>query len=177
VVCLRFLLLRAHIALEEGDVAHARELCDGARAEIGRATPTPQFLAALGAIEAMVTAAESGPESGLVMLADVLRQAVEVRCGEAITAALVDHAAELLRRMGDLTRAVRLLVAGDHWRGGHPRPMPECVQAERTEAAARATLGAGRHEAERAKGSAPTPDDALATVAEVLAGHSSAQAP
>ncbi|MET7679595.1 hypothetical protein [Streptomyces sp. NPDC005423] len=143
------LLLRAHIALEDGEIVHARALCDASRAETGRGTAPPQVLAGLGGIEAMVTAAECGPAAGLVVLADTFREAVRHRCSEALRAVLVELAADLAAGLGELPLAVRLLAAGAQWRGGCPRPALEHARAERTEAAARAVLGAERHEAEQ----------------------------
>ncbi|MFE2583876.1 BTAD domain-containing putative transcriptional regulator [Streptomyces sp. NPDC059378] len=155
------LLLRALISLTDGDFAHARELCDAARAETGRATPPPQFLAMLDALDAMVTADEQGPERALPMVADTLRVAVEMRCSEVILSALADLASDLLARLGDFARAVRLLAAADHWRGGHPRLMPERAEADRIEAAAREALGAGPYDAERTRGARLTVSDVL----------------
>ncbi|MGW3102953.1 BTAD domain-containing putative transcriptional regulator [Streptomyces sp. NPDC001100] len=155
-------LLRAHIALEDGDVVHARALCEQAREESGHGTPPPQFRAALNAIGALVTAAESGPERGLAAMADALREAVELRCAEAVTAALVDQAATMRAELGELPGAVRLFAAADAWRGGHPRPMPERARTERIEATARAELGAERYAAERARGESLTVDEVLA---------------
>ncbi|MET7489712.1 BTAD domain-containing putative transcriptional regulator [Streptomyces sp. NPDC005538] len=156
------LLLRAHIALEDGEVTRARTYCDQSRAESGRGTPPPQFRAALSAVEALVTSAESGPERGLAAMAAALRQAVELRCAEAVTAALVDQAATLLAELDELPGAVRLFAAADRLRGGHPRPMPERARTERTEATARTELGAERYAAERARGGTLTMAEALA---------------
>lgn len=46
------LLLRSHIALHEGEVAHARVLCDEVRVAAGMGTPPPQFVAALNMLDA-----------------------------------------------------------------------------------------------------------------------------
>ena len=154
-------LLRAHIALEDGDAAHARVLCEQAREESGRGTPPPQFRAALGAVDALVTAAESGPERGLVAMAGALREAVELRCAEVVTAALVDFAATLLAELGELPRAVRLFAAAERLRGGHPRPMPERARTERIQETARAALGAEGYAAECARGESLTVDEVL----------------
>ncbi|MGV9349735.1 AfsR/SARP family transcriptional regulator [Streptomyces spiralis] len=164
-------LLRAQIALDDGDVAGARTLWEAARAETERGTPPPQFEAMLGAVGALVAVGESGPEHGLPLLADALRAAVEQRCSEVVTAGLVDMAAEPLARLGDLPRAVRLLAAADRWRGGRPRPMQERVVAERVEAEARAALTADRCAAERNRGAALTVDDVLAELAQAVRTH------
>ncbi len=163
-------LLRAQIALDDGDVAGARALWEAAREETERGTPPPQFEAMLGAVGALVAAGESGPEHGLPLLADALRTAVEQRCSEVVTAGLVDMAAEPLARLGELPRALRLLAA-DHWRGGRPRPMQERVVAERIEAEARAALTADRCAAERTSGAALTVDDVLAELAQAVRAH------
>ncbi|MFB7335019.1 BTAD domain-containing putative transcriptional regulator [Streptomyces adustus] len=155
------LLLRALLSLTDGEFARARELCDAARSETGRATPPPQFLAMLDALDAMVTADERGPEHALPILAETLRVAVEMRCSEVILSALADLASDLLARLGDHTHAVRLLAAADHWRGGHPRLMPERAEADRIEAAAREALGAGAYDAERIRGARLTVSDVL----------------
>ncbi|WOX10731.1 BTAD domain-containing putative transcriptional regulator [Streptomyces sp. N50] len=156
------LMLRAHIALEDGQIARARELGDLARTESEKGTPPPQFRAALNAVAALVTAAESGPARGLELMTATLREAVEERCADAVIAMLVDQTALLCADLGELPRAVRLLAAGDHWRGGHPRPMPERAHVERTETAARTALGRERYAAERARGETLTLDEALA---------------
>ncbi|MFK4105014.1 ATP-binding protein [Streptomyces sp. NPDC019531] len=155
-------LMRAHIALEEKDTARARELVEAVREQIGQASPPPQFTVMLNSVDAMVTAEESGPEHGLPLLADTVREAIEKRCADVIVAALVDGAAALLCDLGDLPRAVRLLAAGERWRGGDPRPHPERVTVERAEALAHVGLGSVRYAAERARGAALTPQDALA---------------
>ncbi|MFJ9244083.1 BTAD domain-containing putative transcriptional regulator [Streptomyces sp. NPDC101776] len=156
------LMLRAHIALEDGEIAHARELSDRARAESEKGTPPPQFKAGLNGIAALVTAAESGPGPGLAMMTVTLREAVEQNCADALIGMLVDQAALLCAELGELPRAVRLLAVGDRWRGGHPRPMPERARVERTETTARAGLGAERYAAERARGETLTMDEVLA---------------
>ncbi|MFF3336177.1 BTAD domain-containing putative transcriptional regulator [Streptomyces sp. NPDC002888] len=165
------LLLRCQMALGDDDTALARELCDATRAETARGTPPPQFTAALGLLDAIVTAAERGPEHVLRPVADVLRQAVADRCSEAITSAIVDGAAQLLARLGDLPRAVRLHAAADRMRGGHPRPMPVHAEYERTEAAALEALGAERVAAECTRGAALTLEDVLRELAEAAREH------
>ncbi|GAA4086431.1 AfsR/SARP family transcriptional regulator [Streptomyces shaanxiensis] len=162
------LLMRAQIALDDKDTARARELCEAARVETGRATPPPQFLAMLNAVDALTVTAESGPTHGLPRLADTLRMAVENRCSDVITATLADAASELLTRLGDHPRAVRLLAASEHWRGGHPRLLPERTHAERAESAARSALGAERFTAEHTRGTALTYDAVLRDLDEAV---------
>ncbi len=168
------LLLRAQIALDEGDVAGARAQWDAACVESRRSSPPPQFEAMLRGVGACVMVAESGPEHGLPLLADALRTAVEQRCSEVVTAALVDMAAEALALLGDLPRAVRLLAAADHWRDGLPRSVPERAKADRVEAAARAALTPDRRTAERARGAALTADGVLTELAEATRTHTPA---
>ncbi|MBR8642433.1 winged helix-turn-helix domain-containing protein [Streptomyces tuirus] len=165
------LLLRAQLALEEGHLARARVLCEAARAETARGTPAPQFTVMLDLIDALITASDSGPERALAMVAGALREAVDKRCSEMIRAAVVDGAAGLLADLGDFPRAVRLLGAGDHWRAGRPRPMPERTHAERTAAAAHAALGGFRCESERARGAALTVDDVLDELDEARSAY------
>ncbi|MEU6918499.1 BTAD domain-containing putative transcriptional regulator [Streptomyces olindensis] len=160
------LLLRAQMASEEGHTARARELCEAARAEAGRGTPPPQFTVMLQLIDAVITAGESGPETALPKLTGALREAVDKRCSDTIRATVADGGAGLLADLGDFPRAARLLGAADHWRAGRPHPLPERAQAERTDAEARAALGAARCEAERARGSALTSEDVLRELAE-----------
>jgi predicted ATPase len=165
------LLLRAHIALQEKEIVRARGLCDAVREEAARGTPPPQFTVMLNLVDALVTVGESGPEHGLPKLADTVREAMEKRCAEPVTAALVDSAAGLLSDLGDFPRAARLLGAGDHWRGGLPRPMPERAHAERAEAAARAVLGDERYAAEHAKGTAFTAEQVRAELGRAVRDH------
>ncbi|MFF0964089.1 AfsR/SARP family transcriptional regulator [Streptomyces sp. NPDC003703] len=165
------LMLRAQLALDDGDVRGARAHCDAARAESGRGTPPPQFEAALRGIDALVTAAERGPRYGLPLLVEALGIAAEQHCSEVVTASLADMAAEVLSRLGEHARALRLLAAADGWRGGRPRPQPERRCAERAEAAARAALGAERCAAELARGAALAVDGVLAEVAEAVRGR------
>jgi predicted ATPase/DNA-binding SARP family transcriptional activator len=156
------MMLRAHIALEDGDVARARELSDRAWAESEKGTPPPQFRAGLNAVAALITAAESGPERGLLLMTTTLREAIAQHCADALIATLVDQTALLSADLGELPRTVRLLAAADHWRGGHPRPMPERTRVEHTETIARTALGAERYAAERARGGTLTMDEVLA---------------
>ncbi|MEU9054601.1 BTAD domain-containing putative transcriptional regulator [Streptomyces sp. NPDC048384] len=155
------LLMRAQIALDDEDTARAREMCEAARVQTERATPPPQFVVGLNAVDAMTVTAESGPEHGLPRLVDALRLAVEKRCANQITETLTDAAADLLTRLGDHPRAVRLLAASEHWRRGNPRLMPERAHAERAETTARTALGAERFTAEHTRGTALTHDDVL----------------
>ncbi|MFI6377410.1 BTAD domain-containing putative transcriptional regulator [Streptomyces sp. NPDC050546] len=165
------LLLRAQMAFEEGHIARARELCEAARGEAQRGTPPPQFMVMLDLIDAVITASETAPGPALAKLAGALRDAVERRCSDMIRATVVDAAAGLLADLGDFPRAARLLGAGDHWRAGRPRPMPEHTQAERAAATARAALGSGRCESERARGTALTADDVLRELDEARSSY------
>ncbi|MEV6595035.1 AfsR/SARP family transcriptional regulator [Streptomyces acidicola] len=170
-------LLRAYMALDEGDTAHARELSEAARAATLRGTPPPQFTAMLALIEGMVTTAESGPVHGLPKLAGALRAAVGGRCSESVTSTLADAAGGVLSQLGDHPRAVRLLAAGTRWRGGYPRPVPERYEAERVEAAALTALGRTRFEAECTTGSSFTGNDAVQELAEAVKDHAAEQPP
>ncbi|MFC9932414.1 BTAD domain-containing putative transcriptional regulator [Streptomyces sp. NPDC127190] len=168
------LLLRASIALDDGDTARARELYEATRALVGGGiTAPPQFTAFLRTVEALLVAEERGPEHALPILADALDQAVEQRCAESITGGLVDTGAWLLARLGDLPGALRLYEASDRWRAGRPRPEPERGRARRVFADARAVLPAGRYEAERARGAGFDVADVLR---ELRAGTPSADA-
>ncbi|MER7569135.1 BTAD domain-containing putative transcriptional regulator [Streptomyces sp. NPDC097941] len=160
-------MMRAHIALEDKDTARARELVDAVREQVGQSASPPQFAVMVKSIAAMVTAAESGPAHGLPLVADTVREAIEKRCSDMVVATLVDGAAVLLCDLGDLSRAVRLIAAAERWRGGYPRPHPECVEVERAQADARTGLGPVRYAAEHARGTALTPDEALAELDEV----------
>ncbi|MEV6056057.1 BTAD domain-containing putative transcriptional regulator [Streptomyces sp. NPDC052107] len=154
-------LLLAHIALHDGQTARARELYEETRAAARGGTPPPQFQAALRIVEALLAADESGPAHGLPIVAGALREAVAQRCAETITAGLVDIAAGLRARCGDLPGAVRLFAAADHWRDGNPRPEPEGREAARVQAGARATLPPERYAAERARGASLDVADVL----------------
>lgn len=165
------IMLRACFALEVGDVVRARELCDVSLDAARRGTPPPQFVVELTLLDAQVTAEESGPEPALPMLAEGLRSAVAEQCAEAITSAVVDGAADLLARLGDQPRAVRLLAAADRLRGPHARPAVQQRRAERAESEARRALGAERHAAERARGAELTMTDVLEELAEAVREH------
>ncbi|WP_405907829.1 BTAD domain-containing putative transcriptional regulator [Streptomyces sp. NBC_00828] len=167
-------LLRAQIALDDGEFAYARELCEQARVESARGTPPPQFVAALDGVDALVLAAQCGQERGLRKLSDALLAAVAGRCADVVLAGLVEGAAGLLSELGDHPRAVRLLGVGTRWRGGHLRPALECAVAERTEAAAIAALGPVGYESERATGTDFSRDDAMRDLAEALKEHPAA---
>ncbi|MFJ9352548.1 BTAD domain-containing putative transcriptional regulator [Streptomyces sp. NPDC101237] len=154
-------LLRAHMAQYEGDAARARAFMDESREATLGGSPPPQFTAGFRAVEALITAMEDGPRHGLPIVADGLREAMEARCAEVITAALVDVAADLLARIGDLAGAVRLFAATDRWRAGGPRSEPERTRAEQIDAAARTALNPDRYAAERARGASLTEEDVL----------------
>ncbi|MET8962279.1 BTAD domain-containing putative transcriptional regulator [Streptomyces sp. NPDC004074] len=164
-------LLRAHMALDDGETAAARAWWERAQVETSSGTPPPQFVAALNGVDALVTIAESGPESGLPKLSEALRQAVSSQCAEAVTAGLVDTAANVLGRLGAHADAVRLLAAADSWRGPSVRPAPESTEVARTRDAALGALGPACFDAEQAKGSAFTTEDVLADLAEAAARH------
>jgi tetratricopeptide (TPR) repeat protein len=161
-------LLRLHMALEDGDPARARELWETSRTDMGRGSPPPQFIAMLDAADGLITNEESGPVEALPKMLAALRTAVDHGCGEVITGALADGAATVLSSYGDHPRAIRLLAAGAHWRGSHPRPVPERDVVRAVEDAARTELGAVRYEAERAAGSGFTPEDALTDLTEAV---------
>ncbi|MEW1772689.1 BTAD domain-containing putative transcriptional regulator [Streptomyces sp. NPDC086777] len=154
-------LLRALLAQHEGDLPRAREHYETVRAIAPAGSAPPQFTAASRAVEAMLTALEHGPARGLPIVAEGLREAVEYRCAEVITAALADIGADLLARLGDLAGAVRLYAAAEHWRAGSVRPEPERTRAEEVDAAARASLTPQRYAAERSRGASLTEEDAL----------------
>ncbi|MFJ8488540.1 BTAD domain-containing putative transcriptional regulator [Streptomyces sp. NPDC094038] len=154
-------VLRATLAHYDGDLSRAREHYETASAMTSAGSAPPQFMAAIHAVDAMLTALEQGPAQALPVVAEGLREAVEHRCAEVITAALVDVGADLLARLGDLAGAVRLYAAADHWRAGSGRPEPERSRAEEVDAAARATLTPRRYAAERSRGASLTEEDAL----------------
>ncbi|MYR01044.1 hypothetical protein, partial [Streptomyces sp. SID6139] len=83
------------------------------------------------------------------------------RCAESVTSGMVDAAAGLFARLGDLPAAVRLYAAADHWRDGCPRSEPERTEAARIRADARAALPAARYAAEQARGADYDASDVL----------------
>ncbi|MGW2948543.1 BTAD domain-containing putative transcriptional regulator [Streptomyces eurythermus] len=169
------LLLRAHIALTDGDLDRARELHRASCALIGDgSTAPPQFVAAQRVVEGFVVAEESGLAQGLRVLANALREAVDHRCAEAVTSGLADAAACLLARYGDLPLAVRLFAAADRWRDGVPRPEPERAEAARVHAGARAALGPDRYAAECARGASLDAADVLRELGAVTAASRTA---
>ncbi|MBW5423866.1 AfsR/SARP family transcriptional regulator [Streptomyces sp. BG9H] len=170
-------LLRALMALEDGDAVTARRMCTDARSESTYGTPPPQFSVAARITEARVTAAESGPAAALPELAEALREAVDERCSEVIVASVVDTGAVFLGDLGDHARAVRLLAAGTRLRGGHPRPRPEVTATDRAAAAARSVLTATEYERAHAAGSALTPDELLTELTEPLADPTPPESP
>ncbi|MEU1296307.1 BTAD domain-containing putative transcriptional regulator [Streptomyces sp. NPDC005840] len=160
------LLTRARLALDDGDVHRARAMVTAAREAIGKGTPPPQFTVMLRLVEALVTVAESGPASGLPLLADTVGESVARRCADVVTASVVDAVVVQLVALGrDFERAARLLGAADHRRRGTPRPLPEGAEAERAEAAIRAALGEARLLAEHGAGAALGQDALLAELA------------
>ncbi|PIM70395.1 AfsR family transcriptional regulator [Streptomyces sp. JV178] len=161
-------LLRAHMALDDGDHVQARALWRSAHEETRRGTPPPQFKAFLDLVDGLVTTAESGPAAGLRRLTEALRTAVDNRCAETVIAALADSAATVLSRLGDHARAVRLLAAANRWRGDHPCALPEHDEHERTRTAALTALGGPRHDAEADRGRTYTPRTALADLSKSL---------
>ncbi|MFJ2771766.1 AfsR/SARP family transcriptional regulator [Streptomyces sp. NPDC087300] len=155
-------LLRAMMALDEGDPTLARELCDEARRESALGTPPPQFAAGISGLEAQVVALSEGPEAGLPILADALREAVEAQCSEVIVASLVDTAARLLSELDDHARAARVLAVATRLRAGYRRPAKVASDAKEIETAARATLGPGRYETQATAGAELTTEDVRA---------------
>ncbi|MGA4849825.1 AfsR/SARP family transcriptional regulator [Streptomyces sp. G5(2025)] len=159
-------LLRARMALDDGDPLRARELMEEVRELKAQGTPPPQFRASVRGVEAGVVAAESGPRAGLRELAEALHEAVADHCSEMIIAALVDIGAALTCRLGDYGRAARLLAAATRLRCGHPRPMPERTAVEHHMATASAVLGERQYEEQCAKGASLTTAQIIAELAE-----------
>ncbi|RFC73526.1 BTAD domain-containing putative transcriptional regulator [Streptomyces sp. AcE210] len=159
-------LLNALMAVEEGEVARARALCDEAARESSRGTPPPQFTAAVGGVDARITAAESGPARGLAVLTDALRYAVETRCAEIVSAGLAGRGALLLGQLGDTEGAVRLVSASDGWLGGAERALPERAEIEALEAEAVVALGADKFAEARAAGAGHTAAEAVTFLTE-----------
>ncbi|MBL1107760.1 winged helix-turn-helix domain-containing protein [Streptomyces sp. 5-8] len=164
------LLLRALISLHDGETARSRELYEATRAAVGGGTPPPQFVAVQRTVEGLLAAAESGPAHGLPIMADALREATAHQCAESITAGLLDVAAGLLARLGELPGAIRLFAAADHWREGRRRPEPERTVAARVRAGARAALPADRYAAECARGASLGVADVLRELGAATAG-------
>ncbi|MFD5820512.1 BTAD domain-containing putative transcriptional regulator [Streptomyces sp. NPDC127038] len=164
-------LLRAQVVLDGGEVALARELCEKSREEGLRGTPPPQFTAGLNWIDALVTAAESGPLAGLRKMAAALRYAVDVRCADVVASAFVESAARLLTEVGAHAAAARLIAAATGWRGGDPRSAHEGADVRRVEAAALTALGPERYAAERARGAGYTQEEALGDLTGALEAH------
>ncbi|MFF3419071.1 BTAD domain-containing putative transcriptional regulator [Streptomyces sp. NPDC002698] len=169
-------LLRAQVVLDDGEVALARELCEKARAESLRGTPPPQFTVGINGIDAMVTAAESGPLAGLRKLSATLRHAIDTRCADAVASAVVEGAARLFGELGAHAVAVRLVAAGTGWRGEDLRPVRESADVRSTEAAALAALGPERYASERAQGSGYSQEEALGELARAVEEHPGGQA-
>ncbi|MFF3612254.1 BTAD domain-containing putative transcriptional regulator [Streptomyces sp. NPDC002580] len=161
-------LLRAQVILDEGEIGLARELWEKAREESSRGTPPPQFTAALNWVDALLTAAESGPARGLGRLSRAVRRAVDDGCADVVAAGLVEVGASLLTELAAHPVAVRLLAAGTSWRGGGARAPRESAEALRVEAAALTALGPARYESERARGSACTKEEALSDLAAAV---------
>lgn len=168
-------MMRAQMALDAGEIARARELCDRTRAELLWGMPPPQFIAGVNGLDALITAAEDQPGRALEKLTDTLREAMANRCPEVIVSALVDGAAQVLGRLGDHRRAARLLAAATADRDFATRPIPRYQEAERCEEAAIAELGRSRYEAERATGADLTFDDILRELDGALAERMSAR--
>ncbi|WP_406837893.1 BTAD domain-containing putative transcriptional regulator [Streptomyces sp. AHU1] len=164
-------LLRAQVVLEGGEVALARELCEKSREEGLRGTPPPQFTAGLNWVDALVTAAESGPVPALRKLSAALRHAMDARCSDVVASAFAESAARLFTELGAHPVAARLTAAGTGWRGGDLRSERESADVRRTEAAALAALGPERYESERARGSGYTQEEALRDLTEALEAH------
>ncbi|WP_169801319.1 ATP-binding protein, partial [Streptomyces kanamyceticus] len=149
-------MLRAMMALDEGDPTLARELCEESRHEAGIGSPPPQVTAVLSGLEAQVVALSDGPDDGLPILVEALRAAVDTQCSEVVVASLVDTAARLLSEIGDHVRAVRVLAVATRLRAGYRRPARAAADAKQVETLARAALGARRYEAEAGTGATLT---------------------
>ncbi|MGW6359529.1 AfsR/SARP family transcriptional regulator [Streptomyces sp. NPDC055092] len=159
-------LLNALMAVEDGEVARARALCDEAARESSRGTPPPQFTAAVRGVDARITAAESGPARGLAVLTDALRYAVETRCAEIVSAGLAGRGALFLAQLGDTEGAVRLVAASDGWLGGAERPLPERAEIEALAAEAVTALGADQYAEARAAGAGQSAAEAVTFLTE-----------
>ncbi|MET8831280.1 hypothetical protein ABZX40_36400 [Streptomyces sp. NPDC004610] len=149
----------------------ARTRCGTAREQSALGSPPPHFTAALDGMDALITAAESGPEHGLPLLAEALAWAVAQGCPEQTVVGLVDSVAELLTRLGDLPRAARLLGAADRLLGDLVRLPPERQETEHRNTALRTALGPAVHTAERTRGERLTSDGLVRELHEAARTH------
>ncbi|MET9360171.1 BTAD domain-containing putative transcriptional regulator [Streptomyces sp. NPDC006632] len=153
--------LLATIALDRGDTAAAVALSEQAL-DFSAAGPQGQpahFIALLDALDARVTAVESGPMPGLVRMTDALRTAAGAQCTELVVAHLAERCAQLLVDLGEHARAVRILAAATAWRAGIPRSVPEAAIEESIVGRSRQALTPERYAAERAAGAGLTPPE------------------
>ncbi|QXE36074.1 winged helix-turn-helix domain-containing protein [Streptomyces sp. GMY02] len=155
--------MRAVLALDRGEYEQARVLLDTARAAGEYGTPPPHFIVGIDALDARIAMhEEKGPVAAARSLAAVLRSAKESRLSDLFVAQIAEMAVPVLVLAGEPGLAVRLLSAAGTWRSGSVRSVPERAEAERTEAHARAVLGARGYEAERGAGLSLTLEQAAA---------------
>ncbi|MFG2718896.1 BTAD domain-containing putative transcriptional regulator [Streptomyces sp. NPDC048416] len=155
--------LLATIALDRGDTAAAVAL-RGQALDFSTAGPQgqpPHFTALLDALDARVTAVESGPMKGLARMADALRTASGAQCTELVLAHLAERAAQLLTDLAEHARAVRVLAAAASWRAGIPRSVPEAAIEESIVVRARRALTPEQYATESAAGTGLTPSAIL----------------
>ncbi|MFC9754395.1 ATP-binding protein [Streptomyces sp. NPDC056921] len=157
--------LRATAALEQGEIARARQLVTEAAYAIGRGSPPSHFSAVVEGLAARITVHEPGPgrgpAAGVRGLTAALRGARDAQCAELVTGHLADCVATALPKVGHHRAAVRILAAADGWRLFGPRTEVQQAEVDEAEHQAREELGPRLYESERAAGRALTLDDVI----------------
>ncbi|WP_051951221.1 BTAD domain-containing putative transcriptional regulator [Actinacidiphila yeochonensis] len=166
---LRF--LSALLRLRRGDLVAARRLYGLAVGHVADGTPPPMFHVMLRGLDARLTAAEGDRVAALAVAVSAVRMAFDVHCTEAVAAAQLDTAAELLVELGDPGGAMRLAGAADTLRGPLPRSRPEQEADRAVREAAVAALSVAEVERERAVGAALDWEAAVRLVTELAEAY------
>ena len=161
-------LLNALMAVEDGEVARARALCDEAARESSRGTPPPQFTAAVGVSTRGSPRPSRGPRAASRSSPTPCGTRSSRRCAEIVNAGLAGRG----RRSSWPSWATRRARYGWWPRptAGSAAPRARCPNAPRSrrmEAAAVAALGADSVRRSARTGAGHTAEDVL----RELAGH------
>ncbi|WP_433341089.1 ATP-binding protein [Streptomyces sp. CA-253872] len=156
------ILLRARLALEDGNPHEAEALCEELRAVGGTAGGPPTWMAAFADTRIRVRAALDGPAAALPQWREALAAAVSAHLSGSITASLLETGALLLTDTGDHTRAVHALTLATRLRGPHARGPHEAALATRVTTATRTALGPDAHAAAVSGTTSLTPADLIA---------------
>ncbi|NGO73426.1 ATP-binding protein, partial [Streptomyces boncukensis] len=117
--------LRAVIAMDSGDAAHARTLLGETERKASAGTPPSMFQVVCRALDARIAGAEQGADEGVSRVREALRTGLGADAPEYVLAHVVLVAAALTQSAGHPRTAFRLVRSAERLRGDLAASVPE----------------------------------------------------